>query len=297
MELSEELLARLRSEAGTWRSRLMLTATKEPRGNLANALTALREAPEWEGVLAHDDFALTIMSLRPPPWCSGTNSAWAPRTWADSDDLLACEWLQRQGISVQAGTASQAVLAAAKDAAFHPIRDYLGGLKWDGTKRLETFARKYLGTEATAYHATVGQCMFVGSVARIESPGCKVDHVPILEGAQGKRKSTAIEALYQPWFSDDLAELGTKDAAMQVRCAWGIEIAELSAMQRGEVERVKAFISRRVDRFRPSYGRHVIHAPRQSVFIGSTNAEDYLKDGTGGRRFWPLRCGELLSAP
>lgn len=111
MELSEELLARLRSEAGTWRSRLMLTATKEPRGNLANALTALREAPEWEGVLAHDDFALTIMSLRPPPWCSGTNSAWAPRTWADSDDLLACEWLQRQGISVQAGTASQAVFS------------------------------------------------------------------------------------------------------------------------------------------------------------------------------------------
>jgi len=86
-------------------------------------------------------------------------------------------------------------------------------------------------------------------------PGCKADYVPILEGAQDKGKSTAIELLFTPWFSDDLAELGTKDAAMQVRVAWGIEIAELASMTRGEIERVKAFITRKVDRFRPSYGR------------------------------------------
>ena len=124
-------------------------------------------------------------------------------------------------------------------------------------------------------------------------PGCKADNVPILEGAQDKGKSTAIELLFAPWFSDDLAELGTKDAAMQVRVAWGIEIAELTSMSRPEIERVKAFITRKVDRFRPSYGRRVIEVPRQSIFIGSTNADTYLKDETGGRRFWPIRCGTI----
>ena len=92
-------------------------------------------------------------------------------------------------------------------------------------------------------------------VARIRLPGCKVDYVPILEGAQDKGKSTAIELLFTPWFSDDLAELGTKDAAMQVRVAWGIEIAELASMTRGEIEQVRAFVTRQVDRFRPSYGQ------------------------------------------
>ena len=137
----------------------------------------------------------------------------------------------------------------------------------------------------------MSRCLFIAAVARIMRPGCKADYVPILEGAQDKGKSTAIELLFRPWFSDDLAELGTKDAAMQVRVAWGIEIAELASMTRGEIERVKAFITRKVDRFRPSYGRRVIEVPRQSVFIGSTNSDAYLKDETGGRRFWPIRCG------
>jgi predicted P-loop ATPase len=121
-------------------------------------------------------------------------------------------------------------------------------------------------------------------------PGCKADYVPIFEGVQDKGKSTAIELLFTPWFSDDLAEFGSKDAAMQVRVAWGIEIGELASMGRADIDKVKAFITRKVDRFRPSYGRRVIEVPRQSIFVGSTNADTYLKDETGGRRFWPIRC-------
>ena len=104
---------------------------------------------------------------------------------------------------------------------------------------------------------------------------------------------TSADGLHSPWFSDDLAELGTKDAAMQARVAWGIEIAELASMGRAEIEKIKAFVTRKVDRFRPSYGRHVIEVPRQSIFIGSTNADAYLKDETGGRRFWPIRCSKI----
>jgi predicted P-loop ATPase len=189
-----------------------------------------------------------------------------------------------------AATAAETV---AKDATFHPIRDYLTGLCWDGNKRVARLAATYLGAEATPYHAAISRCVLIAAVARIMRPGCKADYMPILEGAQDKGKSTAIELLFAPWFSDDLAELGTKDAAMQVRVAWGIEVAELASMTRAEIERIKSFITRKVDRFRPSYGRRVIEVPRQSIFLGSTNADTYLKDETGGRRFWPITCGTI----
>ena len=178
-------------------------------------------------------------------------------------------------------------------ARFHPVRDYLNGVKWDDEPRLDTFMHNYFGAETTPYHSAVGRSTLIAGVARIFEPGCKADHVPILEAGQGKFKSTSFEALTYPWFSDEIADLGSKDASMQVRAAWCIEIAELSAMARPEVEKVKAFISRRTDRFRPSYGRRVIEVPRQSFFVGSTNAEAYLKDDTGGRRFWPVACGNI----
>jgi predicted P-loop ATPase len=117
--------------------------------------------------------------------------------------------------------------------------------------------------------------------------------MPILEADQGVGKSRTVDVLFAPWFSDDLAELGSKDAAMQTHGAWGIELAELSAMTRSEIERIKAFVSRRTDRYRPAYGRRVIEAPRQSVFVGTTNASEYLKDETGNRRFLPILCRKI----
>ena len=240
--------------------------------------------------MAYDEFALATMQMKPPPWLIDEDN-WAPRQWTDRDDALTADWLQHQDINVTVNVAAVVAETVAKDHSFHPIKDYLESLAWDGVERIANFAAGYLGADDTAYHWAVSRCLFIAAVARIMRPGCKADYVPILEGAQDKGKSTAIELLFRPWFSDDLAELGTKDAAMQVRVAWGIEIAELASMTRAEIERVKAFITRKVDRFRPSYGRRVIEVPRQSVFIGSTNSDAYLKDETGGRRFWPIRCG------
>ena len=133
----------------------------------------------------------------------------------------------------------------------------------------------------------------IGAVARIRQPGCKLDTVPIIEGTQGLGKSSAARVLFDPWFSDDLADLGSKDAAMQTQGAWLIEISELDAMSRGEVARIKAFVSRSTDRFRPPYGARVIESPRSCVFWGTTNSDAYLKDETGGRRFWPLKAGRI----
>ena len=277
---------------GDWESTLQLTPTKTPKANLVNVLVALREAPEWAGVIAHDEFALCTMAQGRPPWVK-TNGAWQPRAWSENDDVLTTEWLQQHGIGVQIALVGKAVETVAHEHAFHPIRDYPGGLKWDGTNRVEAFAKAYLGAEDSAYHGMVSRCLFVSAVARVVDPGCKVDHATILEGDQGEGKSTAIHALFSPWFSDDIAELGTKDAAMQVRAAWVIELAELASLQKNEVEKIKAFISRRSDRFRPPYGSRVVEAPRQSIFVGSTNAEHYLKDETGARRFLPVACGRI----
>jgi predicted P-loop ATPase len=287
-----EARAKLRDKGGAWRAQLLLSATKDPRPLLANALLALHEAPEWGGVLGYDEFALTAMAMRPPPWVR-TNGEWPQRAWSDRDDTLTAEWLQRQGIGVTKRVASVVVQAVAQAHSYHPVRDYLTGLKWDGANRLEIFAATYLGAEDTSYHAAVERCLFLAAVARIMQPGCKADHIPILEGEQGTFKSSLLDAIFSPWFSDDLAELGSKDAQMQMAGVWCVEIAELTGMRRADIERVKAFASRRVDRYRPSYGRHVIAPPRQCICIGTTNSERYLKDETGARRFWPVRCGRI----
>jgi predicted P-loop ATPase len=280
------------SDAADWRTDLLLTDKKQPKALLANALIALRHAPEWQGVLAHDEFALATMMMKPAPWLQ-QKGKWEPRRWADGDDGRVAEWLQRQSISITKNVAADAVEVVATENVFHPIKNYLKSHKWDGASRIEGFASTYLGAESNPYTIAICRSFFVAAVARIAKPGCKHDHVLILEDDQGKRKSQTAEALFAPWFTDEIAELGSKDASMQVRVAWGIEIGELAAMTRGEIERVKAFITRKVDIFRPSYGRRVVHVPRQSVFIGTTNADTYLKDETGGRRFWPIRCNRI----
>jgi predicted P-loop ATPase len=137
---------------GTWRKRLLVTPTFTPKPIVANALIALRNALEWQGVLAYDEFTLATMIIRPPPWKHGTNGSWEPTRWTDREDVLAAEWLQHMKICVPVHIAAQAVEAVAKDASFHPIKDYLDGLQWDGVGRIEKFAPTYLGAEDTPYH-------------------------------------------------------------------------------------------------------------------------------------------------
>ncbi len=133
----------------------------------------------------------------------------------------------------------------------------------------------------------------VSAVARALDPGCKADHMLVLEGAQGQRKSTALAALAgEDWFSDALPQMGTKDASSYLRGKWIIEIAELEAMRK-EMDAIKAFITRQVETFRPAYAREEVYEPRRCVFAGTTNKNDWQRDETGGRRFWPVKVGEI----
>jgi predicted P-loop ATPase len=260
--------------------------------SLANAAHALRTAPDLQLMLAHDVFAMKTMLVAPPPW-DFEPQHFVPRAWTGHDDLLVAEHLQKTGIMIKPITATQAVEVVARERTYNPILDYVAGIEWDRRPRLDTWLADYLGVPDTPYSNSVGRAALIGSIARVRKPGCKLDTMPITEGLQGIGKSRFLRTLYEPWFSDDLADFGNKDAQMQVQGMWCIEISELDAMTRSEVSRIKAFVSRSTDRFRPPYGARVIECPRSCVFWGTTNAEAYLKDETGGRRFWPHRAGRI----
>jgi predicted P-loop ATPase len=260
---------------------------------LANAIHALRTAAEWDGVLWHDEFATRTVARRPPPWVTCTAS-WSDTGWSDRDDYLVTEWLQRHGVRVPASISGQAIETVARDRLFHPVREYLDALCWDSSPRLDSWVVRYLGAAETPYVQAVAPRWLISAVARIYRPGCKADCVLILEGPQGGRKSSALKILAEPWFADRLSDLASKDAAMETRGAWIIEVAELDSMSRAEVSTIKAFMSRTHDRFRPPYGKRLVDLARQCVFAGSINPEGgYLKDATGGRRFWPIACGMI----
>ena len=281
---------------GDWRNKLLLNDMKKPRAVLANGVSGFRHAPEWKGgVLGYNKFADEVTLLLPPPWVADRQD-WKPRPWTDDDDTRATDWLQHQGIMLKDREVALAVQMVARENGYHQVLDYLDGLHWDGEPRIETLLVKSIGAEPTPYVLAALRCFLIGSVVRVYEPGCKMDTMLVLEGRQGARKSTWVRELYgEPNFTDDMPDLGTKDAAITAGgSAWCIELAELSAMGKREVEQVKAFITRRVDNFRPPYGRRNVKRPRHCVLVGTTNAtDDWMRDETGGRRYWPIRCGEI----
>ena len=279
-----------------WKSELQYDRNG-PRKHLYNLGLILAKDEGWVGCLAEDRFSGRVLLLTRPVSHDSKKDEVFPRHWVDDDDLLVATWLQKEWLLVAGPElVGQAARVAASENRIHPVRDYLDSLQWDGQPRLATWLATYLGVRPTDYAAAVGACTLRAAAARVYRPGCKVDTMLVLQGGQGSYKSTAIQTLFgSRFFTDDIDDFGSKDAAMQLRGVWCIEVAELAGMGRAEVERVKSFISRGTERYRSAYGRNVEEQPRQCIFIGTTNADTYLKDETGNRRFWPVACAATRS--
>jgi putative DNA primase/helicase len=273
-----------------WKDKLQISSTGSARPNLYNACICFRDAPEFRGRLAFNEFSLETMIIGALPWSSDIN-----RTWTKHDDNMANVWAQKQDLNIGLQIVEQAIETVAFENKYHPLRTWLRSLQWDGTPRIDDWLTYYVGADRSPYVQTVGKAWLISAVARVMQPGCKADHVLIFEGRQGLRKSSALRVLAGPdWYTDEMAEMGSKDAGLQMRGVWIIELAELDHLKSGETNRIKAFVSRSTDRFRPPYGHRLVKSPRECVFAGTVNHAEYLKDDTGNRRFWPVAAGEAI---
>jgi predicted P-loop ATPase len=275
-----------------WLNDCVTGATGRPLSIIANALLALRRDSGLQDAFAFDEMARTAMLMHP---IGSPLAPFEPRAIIDEDAAYVAEYLQQAGLKhVSSSVVRDAIGARALENAYHPVRDYLESLQWDGQKRAAVWLTTRLGVDLTDYTAAIGRMFLIAMVARIFEPGCKSDHMMVLEGSQGVLKSSACTVLGGPWFSDALPDVaGGKDVSQHLRGKWLIEVCEMHAMGRAETTLLKSFITRQVEKYRPSYGHREVEEPRQCVFVGTTNREAYLRDESGGRRFWPVKTGAI----
>ena len=268
--------------AENWREKLKVTDKGGIAQTIENVVTILRHDPQFCGCLALNEMDHNIAARRDLPWRKVDGAS----QWIDADDAALRYHLEKvYGISSK-DKIFDAVNVVASENRFHPVRDYLGGLAWDGVPRVETLLIDYLGAEDTEYTRAVTRKALTAAVARVYRPGCKFDYMLTIRGQQGLGKSALIGKLGGAWFSDSFTTLQGKDAYEQVQGVWIMEVGELAGMRKAEAETIKLYISKQVDRFRPAYGRRLQEFPRQCIFIGTTNETQFLRDSTGNRRFW-----------
>jgi hypothetical protein len=263
------------------------------RPSLANLSLVFSRHPAWVGALALDTFSQKIIKRTDIPTLPDERPHEFKSDWVDADSSRTATWLSSvYRMTVASGTVADKVRDAAYARAFHPVREYLTGLKWDGVPRIHTLFSRGFGAHETAYTSAISRYFMIGAVARVMTLGAtKLDTVPILVGEQGTFKSSGLRALVpdEGWFADTPIDMHNKDSMLAVQGVWIYELAELAKMKDSDVELVKAFVSRSVDRFRVPYGRGVESFERQVALIATTN-ELKLRDTTGNRRFWPVQC-------
>jgi putative DNA primase/helicase len=266
------------------------------RWNLSRktVILALRHDPELQCVLGYNELSNTMEARCNWPFPHGRAGK-----ITGAVDLLLGNWLsKRYGLpSITRQAIMEAMETVSYENPWHPVREWLGGLQWDGKSRADKWLIHAIGETAETldpkmreYLALVGRFWLIGMVMRVMEPGSKFDYCPVLEGPGGLGKSTMVETLASSaWYSDTPFEIGKgKESQEQVQGIWGYELGELSQMGKAEITAIKAFISSKVDRYRPAYGRVVEEHPRQCVLVGTTNESTYLRDRTGNRRFWPI---------
>lgn len=292
-------------EKDRWQTELDLTDTDQVKNTPTNI--ALITTNDWrlEGIIAQNDFTHEVVQLKTFPALTVTMFDIPVKDpvngdlWQDAHDTNLNLFFNTRkqgkaggiGMKPTKATLEMAVVSAAMKNRFHPIRDYLKSVRWDGVPRAELLFIDYLGCPDRLYFREVPRMMLIAAVARVFEPGHKWDFAPILEGVEGKRKSSFIEALGKSWFGELSATFHDRKALVeQMQGKWIMELPELTGMSKSEVGDVKAFMSTRADHVRLAYAKRAAKFPRQSVMIGSTNDGKYLASETGNRRFFPIPC-------
>lgn len=270
-----------------WRKDLAFDDRGRLLAGVPNAFLMLTNRAEWAGVLAFDEFAQRPIKRFPPPYARGVAG-----DWEAMDDSMTMLWLaQRAGMpKMSSSQAAEAAEMTARAFPFDPVRIALETWQWDRQERVDRWLVDYFGAPDTPYTRLVGRFWLLGMVRRVFEPGCKFDYMPILEGPQGRGKSTALAILAgDAWFGNTDFVMGDKDSMAVMQGKWVYEIAELDSFNKADTTRVKSFVTRQIDEFRPAYGRRILKIPRRVVLVGTTNQYEYFKDATGNRRFWPVK--------
>lgn len=285
-----------KAKALEWLNDLERTKTGKLVASAHNFLLILRNDPRLKGMAGNDLFASRIAVLRDLPW----RKHFTDRidSWQDSDDAELRNYLslKYEGLTGKM-LLDDALTTVFAENAFHPVRNWLRSLKWDGVPRIRRILIDYLGAEENLYTQEITEKFFKAGIARVFKPGAKFDYCLVISGAQGIGKSTVLRRMGQKWFTDAVVSIKGKEAMDQLQGNWVIELSEMQAATRAENEELKAFISRQNDKYRPPYGRRVEDHLRQCIFAATTNDRIFLKDRTGGRRFWIVMCDGTAKKP
>jgi predicted P-loop ATPase len=280
-----------------WRSLLRTRGRNgDPIPDLHNTLLVLRNEPGFAVAFAYDEMQQVTVVRAAPPLCHGASPGDEnyPR-WATDDDVTKVQdWLQMVMPKLSRENVFNALEEFARSNPIHPLRLWLQTREITVRQPiLDNWLTYALGVPNDAYHREVGKRFAIAMVARVLDPGCQADYMIVLEGPQGEEKSKFCRALASDqYFSDHIPSLTGDHVrfSMHLRGKWLIEISELAAFNKvADVESLKALITRRVEIYTPKYGRKERHEPRQCLFIGTTNTDDWNRDETGGRRFWPVK--------
>lgn len=275
----------------SWMAGLKTTRKGTFEATPENVLLILRHDQGLFGLPAYDEFSHRIVSRGALPWRKDAKDT----IWTDADDACLRNYISRKYGITGRQMIDDALTETVVHNAFHPVRDYLNSLVWDGVPRIETLLHVFLGADDSPYVRWVTKTIVKAAVARIFDPGCKFDNCVVLYGRQGIGKSTLLSILGGRWFNDSIASIQNKDSLEQLQGSWLIELQEMQATNRAGNDQIKSFMSKRSDKFRVAYGRRTEEYKRQCVFFATTNDDVCLKDRTGGRRFWIVDClGEAL---
>lgn len=286
-----------------WKLKLTRNREMKIEGTLHNLVTIIEHDDRLQNLFWLNDSSNQVVMARKAPW-PGSNRD----EFVDTDSCELAAWLQnpdRYGMKCGDDTVLKAVIAVARRHRRHPIREYLTALQWDGTPRIETMLIDMFGAGDNKYSRQASLCFMVGAVARVLwvdpknlALGAKVDFMLVLEGPQGKQKSTSLSELFGTYWFVETAESPTgKDFYQLLQGCWGVEIGEMDSFGKADVTAVKVAITRRTDKFRAPYERMPNSYRRECVFVGTTNDREYLKDATGGRRFLPVRADGDVDVP